>query len=196
MKRRQLCPLPTGSTLRATFSVAHWTACWVALGMATATTLLPAPAAAETPPAAPRCRETPAPAAGQCSAAPSPPAGRSFPFAEEPADSIRLVLGGQRAVIDPETGELLEPRRATLDVSRRLFDRLRVPRRLEQRRLPNGAWVLGIEGRLLHPLFATVDGDGRPVPTHAWRRLDPHSPTPERDERKGDGETTGEGEDR
>ena len=189
MERRQLCPPPVGSTLRATISAACWLACCVALGLATVTT----PGAAETPPAAPLCRETPAPAARQCSAAPSPLACRA-PFAEEPGDSIRLVLGGQRAVIDPETGRLIEPQRATLDVSRRLFDRFRVPRRIEERRLPNGAWVLGLEGRLLHPLFAAVDAAGRPIATHAWRRLDPEGSTPARDDVKGEGETTGEGE--
>lgn len=186
MKHRQLCPLPGPMTV--------WAIRRVALGVAASVTLLlPAPGAAETPSPAPLCRETAAPPVRRCAAVPTLPAGHS-PSAEGPGDSVRLVLGGQRAVIDPETGELLEPRRATLDVSRRLFDRLRVPRRLEERRLPNGAWVLGLEGRLLHPLFATVDGDGRPIPTHAWRRLDPQGSTPERDEVKGGGARTGEGE--
>lgn len=83
-----------------------------------------------------------------------------------------LAIGAQRAEIDPQTGRLLVPRRPTLEVSRQRLDSFRVPHgAFRQQPLADGGWKLGLQGRMLTPVFATVDPDGRPATTHAWEPI-------------------------
>jgi hypothetical protein len=72
-----------------------------------------------------------------------------------------------RAAIDPETGELIVPPRPAPDVPRTRLDAFRVPYgEFRPQRLPAGGWKLGLQGRSLQPLFATVGPEGRITTRH------------------------------
>jgi len=114
---------------------------------------------ATSPAPAPRCE------------VPSTPVVHSTP--EFPEPPVHIAIGGQRAVIDPQTGRLLVPRRPTLELPRQRLDSFRVPHAtLHPQELPGGGWKLGLQGRMLTPIFATTGPDGRPAPTHTWESVD------------------------
>lgn len=94
-----------------------------------------------------------------------------FPDLAEP--TAHVAIGAQRATIDRQTGRLVVPRRPTLELPQRRLDSFRVPYgALRQQRLPGGGWKLGLQGRMLTPIFATIDPDGQPAPTHTWEPVD------------------------
>lgn len=102
----------------------------------------------------------------------------------KPAGEVTVHLGARptvsspavsrRAVVDPETGELVLPPRPVLELSPAMAEALRLPREedLEVRPGSRGGWVLGLRGRTLKPLLATVGPDGRVRTTHAWEPVE------------------------
>lgn len=129
------------------------------LAMLLTASLVTALAAAAQAPRGPLCHhETPPPVEA--------PAARCTEAASHVPAAHRLGPD-LRAAIDPETGRLVLPARPAPDVPRGTFGISRDPRgEPRQRRLPGGGWKLGLQGRRLHPLIATVGGDGRVSTRH------------------------------
>lgn len=162
------------------------------IGLLAATTLPALVAAAALPagaqsPAGPACHPaTPlaaASSAARCTASPPFPGdGTLF------ALPVPVAAAEVRAAIDPETGELVVPPRPAPDVPRTLLEAFRVPYGdLRQEPLPGGGWKLGLRGRSLNPLFATVEDDGRVTARHGT--AGPRRPEGDRSE---DGRRSGE----
>jgi hypothetical protein len=147
---------------------------------------LPAAALPQRGPMCPLELQAPAPAPGPRSAEPAPRSpdslqpGASIGTSPGAAVGTSAPNGGSssRAAIDPETGELVVPPRPAPDVPRTRLEAFRIPYgEFRPQRLPGGGWKLGLQGRSLQPLFATVGSEGRITTRH--RPVTPSPPDPE-----------------
>lgn len=155
------------------------------IGLLTAATLPVLAALAAVPAGAqsaegPACRPATPPAAAssaaRCTASPPSPGDGTLL-----ALPVSVAAADVRAAIDPETGELVVPPRPAPEVPRTLLGALRVPYGdLRQEPLPGGGWKLGLRGRSLNPLFATVEDDGRVTARHGT--AEPRRPERDRPE--------------
>lgn len=121
---------------------------------------------------------TAVPATAQPADAPRGDAVCEEPRPAPAAGTAVVVLPGQRAFIDPDTGRPLTPppaERRTLILDPAFERALSTSAAgLVDERLPNGTHVLRLQGRFLSPLFGTLVGDAstpggpRMVTGHGW----------------------------